>query len=89
MEQSNLQLCEENNYFTNTCINENINKTINNQRPINKHYNTKRLTEKICSDEASLLNIKKKNNVHLEDFEMIECVIRKHFFMRSLDLNAM
>lgn len=46
------------------------------------------MVDKNTADEASVLKIKKKNNVEFEDYEMIDNVIIKNFFMRTLDVNS-
>lgn len=49
--------------------------------------NTKNINEKV-NLEALELKIKKKNNSDFEDYEMIDNVITKNFFMRTLDTNS-
>ena len=46
------------------------------------------MVDKANYDEGAVLKIKKKNNVEFEDYEMIDNVITKNFFMRGLDINS-
>ena len=41
--------------------------------------------DKVSSGEANVLLVKKKNNANLDDYDLIEKVMLKHFFMRALD----
>ncbi len=47
----------------------------------------KEINEKV-NLEALELKIKKKNNNDFEDYDMIDNVITKNFFMRTLDTNS-
>lgn len=47
-----------------------------------------KLVDKVNEEEAKVLKVIKKHNTELEDAEMINDVLQKHFFMRILDKRA-
>lgn len=72
----------------NSSFNEQVQFHLKEHRNTHKiQINTKNINEKV-NLEALELKIKKKNNNDFEDYEIIDNVITKHFFMRTLDTNS-